>query len=568
MKHCNTILLALFVMVGAVYAESFDEDWVDHFNNGSHALGIAITGDGSSFIYSTGCVLNSSTYRRFAIIKQEMSDGDRGWVRYPFVASGVNYNAMGLDITFDGSYIYACGTDNDNGNNDGAVTKYDPSGNQEYATTYDGSATPGSDQFDEVDFDSSGNAYVCGRSAEDNSGTVSTDFLVAKYDTDGDLDWMDLYNDNDRTDIATALDVQGSYVYSVGYVKPTGNLYKVYLVKHSLSGTEQWDYKWPTTTGIGSGDKHIAYDVAATDSSVYLTGIAELASGDFEFLIQEYSSGGTLQWTETISKNGSSDYGEGFSIITQTVGNADYVYAAGYVTESGEGKNFYLCKYDGSGNQKWEYIYNNDAEDGDDVANALTIDDDGQIYAMGYSENSDGDRDLFCVKLLNDDLASDQEICTYRYDRDGYNDPIAEGGVIRDTDIYVDADQEEAYLIGSAANSYVASYTTINLSEGAKLDTGSIETAVRETGGNFEVCLHPNPTDNYLNATFEARRAGVVTLEIYDLGGRLVLTERINAAGPGLVEARINVGSFAPGVYALCVVQDDVLDTSRAVISR
>ena len=76
------------------------------------------------------------------------------------------------------------------GPGDFGTVKYDPDGNQLWAVTYDGTANQ-DDHSSKITVDSAGNVYVTGYS--EGAGT-SDDYATIKYDTNGNLLWVNRYN--------------------------------------------------------------------------------------------------------------------------------------------------------------------------------------------------------------------------------------------------------------------------------------------------------------------------------------------------------------------------------------
>jgi hypothetical protein len=108
---------------------------------------------------------------------------------------------------------YVAGNCNASGTNDYLTLKFDTSGTQQWAKTYDGTAY----QYDTptaIVGDASGNVYITGSSI---SSLTYDDFTTIKYDSSGNQLWVAFYDGSGFYDCAfsIALDADGN-VYVAG----------------------------------------------------------------------------------------------------------------------------------------------------------------------------------------------------------------------------------------------------------------------------------------------------------------------------------------------------------------
>jgi len=80
--------------------------------------------------------------------------------------------------------------------------------------------------------------------------------------------------------------------------------------------------------------------------------------------------------------------------------------------------------------------------------------------------------------------------------------------------------------------------------------------------------LYPNPANNYLKLLLSVPDAGLVTLELYDLTGRLVMCREIDVSEPSDTEAVVDVSGLASGVYTLRASFGKAQVSALAVIAR
>ena len=113
-------------------------------------------------------------------------------------------------------------------------------------------------------------------------------------------------------------------------------------------------------------------------------------------------------WTRTYNGTESlSDKGRG--VVADEQGN---VYVAGYYYITAQNNNIWARKYDKEGNTQWTHIDNGTAS-GSDMATAIDVDIDGNVYAVGSIKETSGGTHLFLRQLDN---ATGMGNWTYTYD--------------------------------------------------------------------------------------------------------------------------------------------------------
>jgi len=175
----------------------------------SHVLNgtgqVVVTGESYSSVW---------TYADIGTVAFSVTDGSFLWDAH-FDAYGSEDQPMGLATDGAGN-IYVTGfSSTDYGYVDITTLKYDAAGNELWAVLYDG-PTRGDDWGEGVVVDSAGNAYVTGDS-ESTAGNY-TDFMTIKYDTNGNMEWLDRYNHTGTGyDGGDALVAGPTHVYAIGW---------------------------------------------------------------------------------------------------------------------------------------------------------------------------------------------------------------------------------------------------------------------------------------------------------------------------------------------------------------
>ncbi|MBS4015366.1 MAG: SBBP repeat-containing protein, partial [Candidatus Latescibacteria bacterium] len=117
--------------------------------------------------------------------------------------------------------------------------------------------------------------------------------------------------------------------------------------------------------------------------NVYVTGFSR-SSGSFyseDYATIKYDSTGNQAWLARYNGPGySSDQAN--AIAVDTFGN---VYVTGVCNDSNTGADFATIKYNSSGNQEWLTPFNGSGVNAPDIAYAIALDNDGNVYVTGYS---------------------------------------------------------------------------------------------------------------------------------------------------------------------------------------
>lgn len=273
---------------------------------------------------------------------------------------------------------------------DAVIAKYDSQGNLLFTQQI---GTADFDTISDIVTDAEGNFYVAGITAGNLEGqkqAESTDAFVAKYDSNGNLLWIEQFGQNIIFQaFAIDIDAQGNVYLSGIDVKSGGDLATddFWVSKFDTNGNQLW------FTEVGSANFDEAYDVTVgSDGSVYVTG---WTLGDLEqpnaglydnYLARFDGTSGSLQW---INQYGTSDYEWSWGVDTDSLGN---IYTTGWTLGTLGEQNFgsydaYLTKFDSLGNLLWVQQF---GTAGDDEAFDIFIDDFDNIFLTGYTNSNLG----------------------------------------------------------------------------------------------------------------------------------------------------------------------------------
>lgn len=186
------IILAFFInsqlLINNLYPQVIQQ-WAARYNGPGNSVDVAssIAVDNFGNSYVTGYTKNGALDADYATIKYN-STGIQQWARtYNGLGTSVSYDeARAIAVDINGN-VYVTGTSRGNGTGvDIATIKYNSSGTQQWVQRYNGPPGSGDDGGYSIAVDDFGNVYITGDSRGNGSGQ---DYITIKYNTDGVLQW-------------------------------------------------------------------------------------------------------------------------------------------------------------------------------------------------------------------------------------------------------------------------------------------------------------------------------------------------------------------------------------------
>jgi uncharacterized delta-60 repeat protein len=451
MKRSILIFIAVAALAAAntSYSQATQE-WVETYNGTGNGLDISfsVVVDNLGNVYVAGNSPGDTSANDITTIKYN-SSGQQQWVkRYNGPGNsddGTNgTNAIAVDSSGN---VYVTGWSAGTENTDYVVIKYNSNGDEQWAERYNGSGN-GYDAPYGIALDSSGNVYVTGTSTGDGTGS---DYTTIKFNNNGQQQWAKSYNGSGNGyDAGQALAVDGSgNVYVTGVSTAQNGLGDCVTIKYDTDGNEQLTKVYD---GPANGTDYGNSVTVDGSGNVYVTGSSEGTKTNRDYLTIKYDSAGNQQWAMTYSSPGN-NVDEGRSIGLDGSGN---VYVTGVLAYS-EGKSstddWGTIKYNSSGAEQWVQTYTGPANIADE-AWSIAVDSDGNSYVVGYSHGPTSGSDLTSIK----------------YDTDGvqqwvqaYDSP--EHGTDSGFDIALDS-QGNVYVTGASGSGVAIDYATIKYSQG------------------------------------------------------------------------------------------------------
>ena len=259
--------------------------------------------------------------------------------------------------------------------------------------------------------DSSGNAYITGTTTSGLDGNTNAgfgDMFLTKYNTGGTKQWTrQLGTSNNDLGNGVSVDSSGNaYVTGRTYGGLDGNTnagsYDMFLIKYNTGGTKQW------TRQLGTSGSDGGYGVSVDSSgNAYVTGSTtggldgNTNAGDYDMFLTKYNTGGTKQWTKQLGTS-SGDYG--YDVAVDSSGSA---YVTGYTYGDLDGNanageyDMFLTKYDTDGTKLWTKQLGSSS---DDEGYGVSVDSSGNAYITGTTtggldgNTNAGSSDMFLTK--------------------------------------------------------------------------------------------------------------------------------------------------------------------------
>lgn len=214
------------------------QQWVQRYNSpfdeGDYALVMDIDSDAN--VYVSGKSYDAGDYTDIVTLKYD-TFGNLQWsARWD---SEINERDLPYDIAVDSEgNVYVAGeTDTFIGAGykfDWVLIKYTPEGDQDWVERYDGAAG-----YNDIPYalaiDQDDHIYVTGYSTESVGGERNSDCATAKYDTEGDMEWI-IYYDGPAGDDDEASDIvvdENDCVYVVGKSMGVGTGWDYVTIKYT-----------------------------------------------------------------------------------------------------------------------------------------------------------------------------------------------------------------------------------------------------------------------------------------------------------------------------------------------
>jgi uncharacterized delta-60 repeat protein len=496
-------VLLVVLFVGPAFAQTVDTAWVRMYNGPANSADeVCAMAVDDSGNVYVTGLSFNETDYKDWLTIKYLPNGDTAWVRRYDESAGDNDETRAVAVDDSGNVYVTGRSDGCWGNADFLTMKYGPDGATAWKTRYDGPGN-GFDAAQAIGVDGSGNVYVTGSGF--GLGT-DYDIVTAGYLSNGDV-WLRTYNGpGNARDQANSIAVDGAgNIYVAGYCAGSGTDDDFATIKYLPNGDTAWVRRY---NGPGNGEDWANAVAVDGDGNVYVTGHSLGDGTDYDYATIKYLPDGDTAW---VRRNNGPGNGQDFANAVAVDGDGN-VYVTGESSGDGTDYDYATIKYLPDGDTAWVRRYNGPGN-GQDFAKAVALDGDGNVYVTGESIGDGTSFDFTTIKYL----ANGDSGWVMRYDG-------PESDVDEAVAIAVD-DSGNVYVTGSTTQGGkgVEDYCTIKY-----VQTPSEvkdETGDRERPSEFDLSQnYPNPFNPATKIEFTLAKPGFVTLQVYDVLGRKVRT--------------------------------------------
>ncbi|NOS84012.1 MAG: T9SS type A sorting domain-containing protein [Ignavibacteria bacterium] len=372
----KTFILSLIILIltaGNLYSQ-VSTDWEKRYNGtgNDYDEATSIYVDGAGNIYVAGASTGSGSGKDFTVVKYN-SDGLTQWVgRYNGPGNGDD-DAYLVKVDNAGN-VYVSGASTGSGSGlDYCVVKYNSAGVQQWASRYNG---PGNatDEVYSLQIDNAGNVYITGYS---NGGATGDDMCTIKYNSAGVQQWFKRHNESpfnyDDYGNSIVIDNAGNS-YVTGAVTRMNSDLDYFTVKYDANGSQVWFVFY---NGPGNSEDFPSSNAIDAAGNIYVTGYSIGNGTSRDYCTIKYNNAGTQQWIQRY--DGPDGWDEAWNVILDPSGN---VYVTGNSAGVGTGDDYCTIKYNNSGAQQWVARYTG-PDSSNDYCNWVAPDANGNVYVTG-----------------------------------------------------------------------------------------------------------------------------------------------------------------------------------------
>ncbi len=543
MKHI-TVAAVLVLISFSVNAQS--PEWTSFFNNSTSAnefiSDVVFDESGNTYLSGYGNMI-SGQGEDFLIVKCN-SGGTAEWTKTYNGPQNDSDRPEAIFVDEQGN-VYVTGTSHFTSNSYKIVTmKYSPAGSLLWKTAYD-SLGQSDSRAEDVYVDNTGNVLVTGWISQTNNGYY--DMVTIKMNNNGNvLDFAyfgQITNGDDFGRIIISDDSGNIFVGGDSFRNVTFGREAV-IIKYNSSLDTSWVVR---VNGTNNSFNEFTIALELDDNgNVYALCRLQNSPGSTDFALLKINSNGAVIWRTEFDEADGQDIPE-----AMTMDNNGNIYVTGRVRRSGGGgyNDFAIIKYNNDGVQQWISYYDGPNNLDDDPLDII-LDQNGNVFVCGES-NRQGTAFQFIVVKYNQNGIFEWE---YVYEGN------VEGKALSmhpDNNGYVYAAGE---TINSAGNLDLFA-VKLSKTSGVKDDGSSVN--------NFKLFQnYPNPFNPSTSIQYAIGSRQFVTLKVFDVLGKEVAT-LVNEEKPaGNHQVSFDASELASGIYLYRLSADSFTETKKLILIK
>jgi uncharacterized delta-60 repeat protein len=426
------------------YDQAGVEQWIARYDGSanSHDRVVDLAIDEAGNVFVTGISEESISGTNYTTIKYN-SAGAKQWARYLPVSVPWWFTYSDLTADKAGNCYFTCRSKGIAEGDDYYTVKYDSSGEEQWAARYSQS-DDSRDYISSIAVDATGNVYVTGVSNDSPKGTST---VTIKYSPNGELQWLACYEGTAHGangPNALAVDNENN-VCVAGSVAGTPYGSDYLTIKYNPDGKEEWEARYDVPdNSFDESDQANALCID-DEGNIYVTGKSYSPEWGDDYATIKYDPSGNVQWVARYTAPNPYRGDIAAGIVVDNVGS---VYVTGVSNDQITGNDCVTVKYNSTGEEQWVQRYTEKA--GRDYAQALAVDDRGNLYVTGKSTGYQTNTDFATVKYSADGV--EEWVARYNGTANMADEPKA---------IAVD-DAGNVYVTGNSQDStYHCQFTTI-----------------------------------------------------------------------------------------------------------
>jgi len=540
-------LSAFIFIIASLTAYSQTPEWISFFqgpgNVGETIERVAFDNSGNIFLSGYGYYTSGGQGPDFLTVKCN-SSGIEEWQRIYNGPENDTDRPYGIFVDDNGN-VYVTGTSRWNNSAYKIVTlKYSQTGDLLWICAFDSLGQSDGEPQD-IWVDSNGNIYVTGRISQTNNGYY--DIVTIKMDSNGNiLDYAYFSQGSNTDDYGTKLiaDNNGNVFVGGDSFRNITLGRELVIIKYNSNLDTSWVVH---LNGTDNSFNEFTVDLALDDTgNVYALCRLQNDPGFTDFAVVKINTNGDIVWQANYDEAGGQDIPE-----AMTMDDNGNIFVTGRVRRTGGGgyNDFTIIKYNNAGAQQWKSYYDGPNNLDDDPIN-ISVDEAGNVFVCGESNREGSNFKFIVVKYT---FAGDFD-WDYVYDVNASSRAL---GVWADNAGYVYAAGD-----GEGPNGN-QDLMAVKLSK-----TSSVEDNSRPVKEFILYQNYPNPFNPTTRIQYQVSSISKVTLKVYDVLG-IEIGTLVNEEKPsGIYEVEFDAAGLSSGVYFYTLQAGNFTQTKKLVLLR